>query len=104
MIYYAHGWSKIYVHGYINQQDCFSGDVFDEDFSHVRAARGRAGKRRNRMHHKRKRPKNRRAGCLMCKPHKANGSCPRHLDMQAGNRRRYEALTHQLRCEGIKKP
>lgn len=24
-------------------------------------------------HHKRKRPKNRRAGCLMCKPHKANG-------------------------------
>ena len=25
------------------------------------------------MNHKRKRPKNRRAGCLMCKPHKANG-------------------------------
>lgn len=25
------------------------------------------------MHHKRKRPKNRRAGCLLCKPHKANG-------------------------------
>ena len=25
------------------------------------------------MHHKRKRPKNRRAGCLMCKPHKMNG-------------------------------
>ena len=25
------------------------------------------------MHHKRKRPKNRHAGCLMCKPHKANG-------------------------------
>ena len=24
--------------------------------------------------HKRKRPKNRRAGCLLCKPHKANGS------------------------------
>jgi hypothetical protein len=24
--------------------------------------------------HKRKRPKNRRAGCLMCKPHKANGA------------------------------
>lgn len=22
------------------------------------------------MHHKRRRPKNRRAGCLMCKPHK----------------------------------
>jgi hypothetical protein len=26
------------------------------------------------MHHKRKRPKNRRSGCLMCKPHKANGA------------------------------
>lgn len=25
-------------------------------------------------HHKRKRPKNRRAGCLWCKPHKANGA------------------------------
>ena len=24
------------------------------------------------MHHKRGRPKNRRAGCLMCKPHKMN--------------------------------
>lgn len=25
------------------------------------------------MNHKRKRPKNRRAGCLMCKPNKVNG-------------------------------
>ena len=25
-------------------------------------------------HHKRRRPKNRRAGCLMCKPQKANGA------------------------------
>lgn len=25
------------------------------------------------MNHKRGRPKNQRAGCLMCKPHKANG-------------------------------
>ena len=25
------------------------------------------------MHHKRKRPKNSRAGCLLCKPWKANG-------------------------------
>ena len=24
-------------------------------------------------HHKRGRPKNRRGGCLLCKPHKANG-------------------------------
>jgi hypothetical protein len=26
------------------------------------------------MHHKRRRPKNRRAGCLLCKPQKANGA------------------------------
>jgi hypothetical protein len=26
------------------------------------------------MNHKRKRPKNARAGCLRCKPHKANGT------------------------------
>lgn len=26
------------------------------------------------MHFKRRRPKNRRAGCLMCKPHKGNGA------------------------------
>jgi len=26
----------------------------------------------NAMHHKRGRPKDRRAGCLLCKPHKAN--------------------------------
>ena len=26
------------------------------------------------MHHKRKRPKNRRAGCGLCKPHKRNGA------------------------------
>lgn len=25
------------------------------------------------MHHKRRRPKNRRAGCLLCYPHKGNG-------------------------------
>ncbi len=30
------------------------------------------------MNHKRKRPKNRRAGCLHCKPHKANGA--KHTD------------------------
>jgi hypothetical protein len=25
------------------------------------------------MNHKRRRPKNRRRGCIMCKPHKMNG-------------------------------
>jgi hypothetical protein len=27
-------------------------------------------------HHKRRRPKNRRAGCLLCKPSKMNGAPP----------------------------
>lgn len=31
------------------------------------------------MNHKRKRPKNRRGGCLLCKPHKANGQGRRTL-------------------------
>lgn len=51
------------------------------------------------MHHKRKRPKRARAGCLLCKPHKAHGTCPRHLNMRINNLRRYQAGTHQLKCE-----
>lgn len=53
------------------------------------------------MNFKRKRPKNARAGCLMCKPHKANGACPRHLDMRFGNLRRLESTKDQMRrvCE-----
>lgn len=27
------------------------------------------------MHHKRKKPKSSRSGCLLCKPHKRQGSC-----------------------------
>jgi hypothetical protein len=50
------------------------------------------------MNFKRKRPKNARAGCLLCKPHKANGACPAHKDMRFGNRRRYESGREQLRC------
>lgn len=53
------------------------------------------------MHHKRKRPKNARAGCLMCKPHKANGACPRHKDMGMGNLRRMQSSQHDLRCSEI---
>lgn len=48
------------------------------------------------MHFKRRRPKNRRAGCLLCKPHKANGACPRHRDMQHGDRKRSEAVRAML--------
>jgi hypothetical protein len=50
------------------------------------------------MHHKRKRPKSRRAGCLLCKPHKANGCCADHKNMRFGDRRRYEAGAAQLRA------
>ena len=32
------------------------------------------------MHHKRKRPKSRRAGCLMCKPWKVNGFATQRKD------------------------
>jgi hypothetical protein len=39
------------------------------------------------MNHKRRRPKNRRAGCLMCKPHKMNGAggswCQHRKQMRA---------------------
>jgi len=36
-------------------------------------------------HHKRRRAKNRRAGCLFCKPHKANGAKDRdpHCEIRA---------------------
>jgi len=54
------------------------------------------------MNFKRKRPKNARAGCLLCKPHKANGFCARHKNMRMGDRRRYLAGENDLRCEGIK--
>ena len=43
--------------------------------------------------HKRKRPKNRRAGCLMCKPEKMNGFGKDRLDKTSFSdvRRRYFA-------------
>lgn len=53
------------------------------------------------MHHKRKRPKSARAGCLLCKPHKANGMCPRHRNMRFGDFRRYASGTDELWWEGI---
>lgn len=39
----------------------------------LRADSARAPLRRPRMHFKRRRPKNQRAGCLLCKPFKRNG-------------------------------
>jgi hypothetical protein len=52
-------------------------------------------------HHKRRRPKNRRAGCLMCKPWKANSG--HHPDpvaverqLQVGREERREAFLRKV--------
>lgn len=37
--------------------------------------------------HKRRRPKNRRAGCLLCKPHKANHAEMKFRDLASVRRR-----------------
>ena len=53
------------------------------------------------MHHKRKKPKSTRAGCLLCKPHKRQGSC-RHERAKPSDRVRLTAAAHQVRqywCE-----
>ncbi len=53
------------------------------------------------MHHKRKRPKSGRSGCLHCKPHKRQGSCLHDRD-KASDRRRKEGADEQVRrfrCE-----
>lgn len=55
---------------------------------------------------KRRRHKNARAGCLLCKPHKGNGMCADHMNMRHGDRRRYLGQTYGLRefraerCDG----
>jgi len=47
------------------------------------------------MNHKRKRPKNRRGGCLLCKPHKANGC-------KHGNPTRQEAKARASEAQQIR--
>lgn len=50
------------------------------------------------MHHKRKRPKNRRAGCLMCKPWKVNGFATERADGERwGDHRRREQARAEVR-------
>lgn len=39
------------------------------------------------MHHKRKGPKSTRAGCLLCKPHKRQGTKRAHRQRHSENRR-----------------
>jgi hypothetical protein len=49
------------------------------------------------MHHKRKRPKSTRSGCLMCKPWKRQGSCVQHRAKISDVRR-----MEQFKCEGVR--
>jgi hypothetical protein len=47
------------------------------------------------MHHKKKKPKNQRAGCLMCKPHKINGVDKRSKsNAKPSDFRQYEKLAY----------
>jgi hypothetical protein len=46
-------------------------------------------------HFKRKRPKSRRAGCLLCKPHKANGMKDSVHALKPRDRREKERLDDQ---------
>lgn len=48
------------------------------------------------MHHKRRRPKNRRAGCLYCKPHKANGAKGRAKQQTMQARKARASARHQF--------
>jgi len=50
------------------------------------------------MHHKRRRPKNRRSGCLMCKPWKVNGFATARLEGERfGDHRRRAAADQDIR-------
>lgn len=52
------------------------------------------------MHHKRKRPKSTRAGCLLCKPHKRQGSCLHQRDKFSDRVRKMAAdEQRQFFCE-----
>lgn len=50
------------------------------------------------MHHKRGRPKNARAGCLLCKPHKMNGWNKAEIDGKHA-RQRMKVLFAKLDTE-----
>ena len=54
------------------------------------------------MHHKRRRPKNRRAGCLLCKPHKANGAKDREAYERVRDRRTLCAARYDLADLGVR--
>jgi len=49
------------------------------------------------MHHKRRRPKKSRAGCLMCKPWKANGVNEEKASVKRHIQDRYEDPRDRIR-------
>lgn len=53
------------------------------------------------MNHKRKRPKNQRAGCLMCKPWKANGAKKTHRDKRRSVLDGADSFTYYRREDGV---
>ena len=68
------GKSALFVH-------TFPHEALDHDHA------GDAGKEIEMANHKRKRVKSRRAGCLMCKPHKAQWAKDREHDQTMQERR-----------------
>jgi hypothetical protein len=52
-------------------------------------------------HHKRRKPKNARAGCLLCKPHKSNGSKARLCDQSRQEKRIRVAFREQLKESAV---
>ena len=52
-------------------------------------------------HHKRRRPKNRRAGCLLCKPWKVNGFSKGRLDAERYSDHRRRILAEREINDGI---
>jgi hypothetical protein len=53
------------------------------------------------MHHKRKGPKSTRAGCLLCKPHKRQGTRLKHRPAPGATARRLLAASADLRAAGL---
>lgn len=51
--------------------------------------------------HKRRRPKNRRAGCILCKPHKANGAKNNYKEKASVRRKLQEDGTEKVSTEDV---
>jgi hypothetical protein len=51
------------------------------------------------VHHKRKKPKSGRAGCLMCKPQK-HQLCAKHKRLKFSDQRRADAAD-RMKCEEV---